>query len=117
MGSVQRKEAKGQPVLLATFAFYLATQLMPGAHQQPLLVAMQEKAQGEPCKGATGTRATAASSICSCRRQQEGQNSIAIAQRKHTEAEEGLMPNKKCLHSQKQRSYNFFLFFFRHKQR
>jgi hypothetical protein len=73
--------AHQQPVLLATFAFYLATQLMPGAHPPAkylcLLLGMQRKgkrgpllgryghkgnssakahkATGDPCLGATGT--------------------------------------------------------------
>jgi hypothetical protein len=81
--------AKYLCLLLATFACDLATQLMPAAHKQPLLLAMQRKgnrggksatqlmpgaqkqgrkkgrqkcnakAQGDPCLGATGTRAKA----------------------------------------------------------
>jgi hypothetical protein len=66
---VQRKGTRGGPHPCGAVGYlcllvYLRKQLMPGAHQQPLLLAMQEKAQGE---------AQAASSICSCIRQQEGQ--------------------------------------------
>jgi hypothetical protein len=35
--------AHQQPLLLATCAFDLATQLMPAAHKQPLLLAVQRK--------------------------------------------------------------------------
>jgi hypothetical protein len=86
---------------------------MPAAHQQPLLVAMQAQAQGEPSKGARAQPllvafhrqplllamqaqaqggATAASSICSCRRQQGRQPLLVAMQEKAKGEEKGLAP-------------------------